>query len=121
MRFMCPSARARTSRSARAPPTSIAKTTNGTCRSSSASGVVSGLDFSLAGARRLLSLVGGAVRDATLLLPCYHELHQAGLGGRDGGVGAADGRIRPRLMAALSACLGRLPAAVSNGIGSQVQ
>jgi cobalt-zinc-cadmium resistance protein CzcA len=34
---------------------------------------------------------------------------------------AANKRMRPMLMTALSACIGLLPAAVSTGIGSQVQ
>jgi cobalt-zinc-cadmium resistance protein CzcA len=34
---------------------------------------------------------------------------------------AASQRMRPMLMTALSACIGLLPAAVSVGIGSQVQ
>jgi cobalt-zinc-cadmium resistance protein CzcA len=34
---------------------------------------------------------------------------------------AAEQRMRPLLMTALSACIGLLPAAMSTGIGSQVQ
>ena len=34
---------------------------------------------------------------------------------------AAEQRMRPMLMTALSACIGLLPAAISTGIGSQVQ
>ena len=34
---------------------------------------------------------------------------------------AAEQRMRPMLMTALSACIGLLPAAISSGIGSQVQ
>jgi cobalt-zinc-cadmium resistance protein CzcA len=34
---------------------------------------------------------------------------------------AAELRMRPALMTSLSACIGLLPAAVSTGIGSQVQ
>jgi cobalt-zinc-cadmium resistance protein CzcA len=34
---------------------------------------------------------------------------------------AAEQRMRPMLMTALSACIGLLPAAMSHGIGSQVQ
>jgi cobalt-zinc-cadmium resistance protein CzcA len=34
---------------------------------------------------------------------------------------AATQRMRPMLMTALSACIGLLPAAISTGIGSQVQ
>jgi heavy metal efflux system protein len=34
---------------------------------------------------------------------------------------AAEKRMRPMLMTALSACIGLVPAALSHGIGSQVQ
>jgi len=34
---------------------------------------------------------------------------------------AGEQRMRPMLMTALSACIGLLPAAISTGIGSQVQ
>jgi cobalt-zinc-cadmium resistance protein CzcA len=34
---------------------------------------------------------------------------------------AAEQRMRPMLMTSLAACIGLLPAAMSNGIGSQVQ
>jgi cobalt-zinc-cadmium resistance protein CzcA len=34
---------------------------------------------------------------------------------------ACEQRMRPMLMTALSACIGLLPAAISTGIGSQVQ
>ena len=34
---------------------------------------------------------------------------------------AAEKRMRPMLMTALSACIGLVPAALSDGIGSQVQ
>jgi cobalt-zinc-cadmium resistance protein CzcA len=39
----------------------------------------------------------------------------------DGMFHAASHRMRPMLMTALSACIGLLPAAISTGIGSQVQ
>ena len=43
------------------------------------------------------------------------------MGVRDAMFHAASQRMRPMLMTALSACIGLLPAAVSTGIGSQVQ
>jgi Cu/Ag efflux pump CusA len=41
--------------------------------------------------------------------------------GREAMFRAAEQRMRPMLMTALSACIGLLPPAVSTGIGSQVQ
>jgi cobalt-zinc-cadmium resistance protein CzcA len=51
----------------------------------------------------------------------YNETRATGLGTIDAMFHAASQRMRPMLMTALSACIGLLPAAVSTGIGSQVQ
>jgi cobalt-zinc-cadmium resistance protein CzcA len=45
----------------------------------------------------------------------------AGMGTIEAMFHAAEQRMRPMLMTALSACIGLLPAAISTGIGSQVQ
>jgi cobalt-zinc-cadmium resistance protein CzcA len=46
---------------------------------------------------------------------------RGGMQSRDGMFHAASQRMRPMLMTALSACIGLVPAAISTGIGSQVQ
>jgi heavy metal efflux system protein len=51
----------------------------------------------------------------------YNETRAGGVGTMDAMFHAASQRMRPMLMTALSACIGLLPAAVSTGIGSQVQ
>jgi len=51
----------------------------------------------------------------------YNEVRASGMGAIDAMSHAALQRMRPMLMTALSACIGLLPAAVSTGIGSQVQ
>jgi cobalt-zinc-cadmium resistance protein CzcA len=48
-------------------------------------------------------------------------MQQSGVSSRDGVFHAASQRMRPMLMTALSACIGLVPAAISTGIGSQVQ
>jgi len=82
---------------------------------------LTGLNFSISAAVGFISLFGVSVMDGILMLTYYNELHQAGFGRNDAMVRAAEVRMRPRLMTALSACIGLLPAAVSTGIGSQVQ
>src|SRR6202043_1022707 len=44
-----------------------------------------------------------------------------GMGALEAMYHAAEQRMRPLLMTALSACIGLLPAAISQGIGAQVQ
>ena len=56
-----------------------------------------------------------------LIISYYNELKASGIDTIDAMFRAASQRMRPMLMTALSACIGLLPAAVSTGIGSQVQ
>ena len=51
----------------------------------------------------------------------FHEVRTPGISAVEAMFHAASQRMRPMLMTALSACIGLLPAAVSTGIGSQVQ
>jgi cobalt-zinc-cadmium resistance protein CzcA len=56
-----------------------------------------------------------------LIMTYYNETRATGLGTIESMFHAASQRMRPMLMTALSACIGLLPAAISTGIGSQVQ
>jgi cobalt-zinc-cadmium resistance protein CzcA len=56
-----------------------------------------------------------------LVLTYFNELKMQGMGPFDAMERAAEKRMRPMLMTALSACTGLVPAALSTGIGSQVQ
>ena len=57
-----------------------------------------------------------------LIITYYNQVRQEGGMETIGAMHhAAEQRMRPMLMTALSACIGLLPAAVSSGIGSQVQ
>ena len=83
---------------------------------------ISGLYFSISAAIGFVSLLGISVMNGILLLTYYNEVIQRnGRSPIDGMFHAASRRMRPMLMTALSACIGLLPAAISTGIGSQVQ
>jgi cobalt-zinc-cadmium resistance protein CzcA len=56
-----------------------------------------------------------------LLLTYFNQARQRGGTTIDAMYHAASTRMRPLLMTSLSACIGLLPAALSTGIGSQVQ
>ena len=56
-----------------------------------------------------------------LIITYYNETRATGMGAIEAMFHAAEQRMRPMLMTALSACIGLLPAAISTGIGSQVQ
>jgi heavy metal efflux system protein len=81
----------------------------------------SGLDLSISSAIGFVSLLGVSVMDGILMITYYNQVHRTGASAVDSMYQAATQRMRPMLMTALSACIGLLPAAVSTGIGSQVQ
>jgi cobalt-zinc-cadmium resistance protein CzcA len=84
--------------------------------------LVTGLNFSISAAIGFVSLLGISVMDGILMITYYNEvMHQGGMPRREGMFHAASQRMRPMLMTALSACIGLVPAAISTGIGSQVQ
>jgi cobalt-zinc-cadmium resistance protein CzcA len=80
-----------------------------------------GLNFSISAAVGFISLFGVSVMNGILIMTYYNETRATGVGTLDSMFHAASQRMRPMLMTALSACIGLLPAAVSTGIGSQVQ
>jgi heavy metal efflux system protein len=82
---------------------------------------LTGLNFSISAAVGFVSLFGVSVMNGILIMTYYNELTASGLGTVEAMFNAASQRMRPMLMTALSACIGLLPAAVSTGIGSQVQ
>ncbi len=82
---------------------------------------VSGLDFSISAAVGFVSLFGVSVMNGILIITYYNQVRMSGMNTIDAMTHAAEQRMRPMLMTALSACIGLLPAAISTGIGSQVQ
>jgi cobalt-zinc-cadmium resistance protein CzcA len=82
---------------------------------------VSGLAFSISAAIGFVSLFGVSVMNGILLITYYNKARLRGGTPAESMFHAASTRMRPLLMTSLSACIGLLPAAMSTGIGSQVQ
>jgi cobalt-zinc-cadmium resistance protein CzcA len=82
---------------------------------------ISGLNFSISAAIGFVSLFGVSVMNGILMITFYNQERAQGYPAVDAMYRAASTRMRALLMTALSACLGLLPAAISTGIGSQVQ
>lgn len=82
---------------------------------------LSGLDLSISAAIGFVSLFGVSVMNGILVITYFNELVAQGLEPLKAMYHAAEQRMRPMLMTAFSACIGLLPAAVSTGVGSQVQ
>lgn len=82
---------------------------------------VTDLDFSISAAIGFISLFGVAVMDGILNITYFRELRAAGMSVAEAVFRGSEQRMRPMLMTALSAGVGLFPAALSHGIGSQVQ
>lgn len=82
---------------------------------------VTGLPFSVSAAIGFISLFGVSVMNGILVITYYNTTRRGGMNSLDAMFHAAEQRMRPMLMTALSACIGLLPAAMSHGIGSEVQ
>jgi cobalt-zinc-cadmium resistance protein CzcA len=82
---------------------------------------VSGLNLSISAAIGFVSLFGVSVMNGILLITYYNQAKLRGGTPMEAMFRAASTRMRPLLMTSLSACIGLFPAAISTGIGSQVQ
>lgn len=82
---------------------------------------ISGLNFSISAAIGFVSLFGVSVMNGILLMTYYNQARLRGGTPMETMLHAASTRMRPLLMTGLCACIGLFPAAISTGIGSQVQ
>jgi cobalt-zinc-cadmium resistance protein CzcA len=83
---------------------------------------LTGTSFSVSAAMGFIALFGISVMEGVILLAYFRQLMETGEWARgDAILHAARTRMRPVMMTCVAACVGLLPAAVSTGIGSQVQ
>ncbi len=82
---------------------------------------LTGRNFSISAAIGFISLFGVSVMIGILLLNRFRRARRRGLAPPEAMFEAASGLMRPLLMMSLAAGIGLLPAAVSTGIGSEVQ
>ncbi len=82
---------------------------------------VAGLNASVSAAVGFISLFGVSAMDGILLVSYIRRALDQGEGKEEAIIGAARMRMRQIFMTGLSACIGLVPAAISTGIGSQVQ
>jgi len=83
--------------------------------------LVMGMPFSISAAIGFIALFGISVMDGIIILSQYNQLIQAGLDRTSAVLRAGELQLRPVLMTCVIAGVGLLPAAMSTGIGSQVQ
>ena len=82
---------------------------------------VAGLNASVSAAVGFISLFGVAAMDGILLVSYIRRGIEEGLGTETAILQAGEARMRQVFMTGFSACIGLVPAALSTGIGSQVQ
>ncbi|MGA8294900.1 MAG: CusA/CzcA family heavy metal efflux RND transporter [Rhodoplanes sp.] len=82
---------------------------------------VAGLNASVSAAVGFISLFGVSAMDGILLVSYMRHALDQGLGSEEAIIGASETRMRQIFMTGFSACIGLVPAAVSTGIGAQVQ
>jgi cobalt-zinc-cadmium resistance protein CzcA len=83
--------------------------------------VLTGTPFSVSAAIGFVALFGIAAMDGIIVIGYYNLLVDAGMDRAAALLRAGDTQMRPVLMTCIAACVGLLPAALSTGIGSQVQ
>ena len=82
---------------------------------------VAGLNLSVSAAVGFISLFGVAAMDGILLVSYIRRDLEEGMGTETAIIQAGEARMRQVFMTGFSACIGLVPAAISTGIGSQVQ
>lgn len=82
---------------------------------------VTGTPFSVSAAIGFIGLFGISVMEGIIVLSYFNQLIDEGVNRVDALLQACQTRLRPVMMTCNAACVGLLPAALSTGIGSQVQ
>jgi cobalt-zinc-cadmium resistance protein CzcA len=82
---------------------------------------LTGTALSISAAIGFIGLFGVSVMNGILVLSAFNQQIQAGLERREAILQACQTQMRPVMMTCIAACVGLLPAAISTGIGSQVQ
>jgi heavy metal efflux system protein len=83
--------------------------------------VVTGIPFSVSAAVGFIALFGISVMDGIIILSQYNQLIDEGMERGRAILRTGELQLRPVLMTCVVAGVGLLPAALSSGIGSQVQ
>ncbi|HEY1413742.1 MAG TPA: efflux RND transporter permease subunit, partial [Rhodopila sp.] len=82
---------------------------------------VTGTPFSVSAAIGFVALFGIAAMDGIIMLTAYNRALENGMNRTAAILRTCQIQMRPVLMTCIVACVGLMPAALSNGIGSQVQ
>ena len=82
---------------------------------------VTGTPFSVSAAIGFVALFGIAAMDGIIMVSFFNRMLEQGLDRGAAILRTCEVQARPVLMTCVAACVGLMPAALSSGIGSQVQ
>jgi cobalt-zinc-cadmium resistance protein CzcA len=82
---------------------------------------LTGTPFSVSAAIGFIALFGIAAMDGIIVVAYFNQMIDSGLERAEALRRACHRQMRPVVMTCVAACVGLLPAAISTGIGSQVQ
>jgi cobalt-zinc-cadmium resistance protein CzcA len=82
---------------------------------------LTGTAFSVSAAIGFIALIGISVMDGIIVVAYFNRLLGTGIERREAITRTCHVQFRPVMMTCVAACVGLLPAAISSGIGSQVQ
>jgi cobalt-zinc-cadmium resistance protein CzcA len=82
---------------------------------------LTGTPFSVSAAIGFVALFGVATMDGIIVLSYFNRLVEVGFNRSDAISRTCEVQMRPVMMTCFAACVGLLPAALSTGIGAQVQ
>jgi len=82
---------------------------------------MTGTPLSISAVIGFIALFGISVMNGIIVVNSFNQNIQAGLGRKAAILRACEIQLRPVMITCIAACVGLLPAAVSTGIGSQVQ
>ena len=82
---------------------------------------ITGINFGISGGVGFIALFGICIQNGVILISEFHKNIRANMSLNDAVIEGVKIRTRPVVMTALMASIGLLPAAISNGIGSESQ
>jgi cobalt-zinc-cadmium resistance protein CzcA len=82
---------------------------------------LTGTPFSVSAAIGFVALFGISAMDGIIVIAYFNRLIEGGVNRAEAVVRMGEVQMRPVVMTCVAACVGLLPAAISTGIGSQVQ
>ncbi|MBV9858517.1 MAG: efflux RND transporter permease subunit [Alphaproteobacteria bacterium] len=83
--------------------------------------ILTGTPFSVSAAIGFVALFGIAAMDGIIVISYFNRMIESGMERATAVLRTAEVQMRPVVMTCVAACVGLLPAAISTGIGSQVQ